>query len=268
MIFAFIPSPSFSQFELGPLTLHAYALCIIAGVVVAIIVGDRRYRAAGGSAGVVSDVAIVAVPAGVIGGRLYHVVTSPDAYFGKGGDLLSALYIWRGGLGIWGAIALGFAGAYVAYRRRNYEKSIPFARFADALAPALLLAQAIGRWGNWFNKELFGSPLNAPWALEIPPLYRPAGFSEFATYHPTFLYESLWCFAIAILLMKMNFSSFAPGAVFASYVALYSLGRGVIESLRIDEAHHILGVRLNIWTSAILFISALAYLVKARKKIA
>ena len=165
-----------------------YALCIILGVVVAIVVGNRRFVNGGGKSGVVGDIAIVAVPAGVIGGRLYHVITSPDQYFGKNGDPVAALYIWRGGMGIWGAIALGFAGAYIAYRRLGSE--IPFSKFADALAPGLLLAQSIGRWGNWFNKELFGRPFDGPWRLQIPVEYRPSGYETTQYFHPVFLYES------------------------------------------------------------------------------
>ncbi|MEY2679753.1 MAG: hypothetical protein RLZZ160_831, partial [Actinomycetota bacterium] len=173
MITASIPSPSQSLIEVGPLTFHFYALCIILGVVAAVYIGNRRFVAAGGSRGVVSDVAVIAVPAGIIGGRLYHVITSPQQYFGANGNWIEVFYIWQGGLGIWGAISLGFAGAYFAYKRHPRNNQISFAIFADALAPGLLVAQAIGRWGNWFNKELFGRPLDAPWALEIPVQYRP-----------------------------------------------------------------------------------------------
>ncbi|MFM8844103.1 MAG: prolipoprotein diacylglyceryl transferase family protein, partial [Actinomycetota bacterium] len=163
MIRASIPSPSQSLLEIGPLTIHFYALCIIIGVVAAIYIGNKRFVAFGGAHGVVGDVAIVAVPAGIIGGRIYHVLTSPQLYFGVGKDWKEAFYIWQGGLGIWGASSLGFLGAYLSYAR-NSKRSLSFALFADALAPGLLVAQAIGRWGNWFNKELFGRPLDAPWA--------------------------------------------------------------------------------------------------------
>ena len=238
------------------------------GVVAAIYIGNRRYREIGGAPGVVGDVAIFAVPAGVIGGRVYHVLTSPEKYFGTGGSPIEALYIWQGGLGIWGAISLGALAAFWAYRRHPKRGDIGFARFADALAPGLLIAQAIGRFGNWFNKELFGSPLNAPWALEIPVNYRPIGYSKFETFHPTFLYEAIWCTLVAFLLVRVGKrKKLAAGSLFAFYVALYSLGRGFIELIRIDEANLILGLRLNIWTSALLFASGLAYAFRINRKI-
>lgn len=258
MIVASIPSPTRSTLEIGPLTFHYYALCIIVGVVVAVFVGNKRYIARGGQAGVVSDIAIYAVPAGIIGGRLYHVATSPQSYFGRGGEPLAALYIWRGGLGIWGAIALGFAGAYIAYRKHPKTSQLPFANFADALAPALLFAQAIGRFGNWFNKELYGRAFTGPWALAIP--------GE-GTFHPVFLYESIWCTLVALFLIRSKRVQNLPaGSIFALYVALYSFGRGLIETIRIDDANLILGLRLNIWTSVILFTGACIYLLRSRTK--
>jgi len=192
---AAIPTPTQSVLELGPLTIHFYALCIITGVAIAIWLGNKRFnfKTAQGQS-VVSEVAIVAVPAGVIGGRIYHVISSPNAYFGKGGQPVDAFKIWEGGLGIWGAISIGLLGAYFRYRSLAKKIELPsFAVFADALAPGILLAQAIGRFGNWFNGELFGRPLDSWWALEIPLKYRPAGYSEFETFHPTFLYEAIWC---------------------------------------------------------------------------
>ncbi|MBU3692129.1 MAG: prolipoprotein diacylglyceryl transferase [Candidatus Nanopelagicaceae bacterium] len=264
-MFAAIPSPTQSQFEVGPLTFHFYALCIILGVVAAVLIGNRRYVAIGGKSGVVGDVAVFAVPAGVIGGRLYHVITSPEKYFGVGGDPIAILFIWQGGLGIWGAISLGFAAAYIAYRRHPQNSGIEFSRFADALAPALLVAQALGRWGNWFNKELFGRPLEAPWALEIPLAYRPIGYSSYETFHPVFLYESLWCLAVAAFLMFYpKLRNLNAGGIFALYVALYSFGRGLIELIRIDESNLILGVRLNIFTSALLVLGGAIYLFRHR----
>lgn len=261
MIFAAIPSPTQSQIEIGPLTFHFYALCIIAGIIAAVYIGNKGYIARGGAAGVVSDVAIFAVPSGIIGGRLYHVISSPQPYFGAGGDPISALYIWQGGLGIWGAISLGLAGAYLGYKKNKSRGDISFAHFTDALAPGLLIAQGIGRWGNWFNKELFGRELNAPWALEIPAVYRPFGYSNVETFHPVFLYESIWCFIAALILIRLGASNkFAPGSLFALYVMLYCIARAFIESLRIDEANLILGVRLNIWTSIILLFASLIYL--------
>jgi prolipoprotein diacylglyceryl transferase len=261
VIFAAIPSPTQSQIEIGPLTFHFYALSIITGIIAAVFIGNKRYVALGGRAGVVSDVAIYAVPFGIIGGRLYHVISSPQAYFGTNGDPLSALYIWQGGLGIWGAISIGLLGAYIGYRRNKSRGDVSFASFADALAPGLLIAQGIGRWGNWFNKELFGRELNAPWALEIPLAYRPIGYSSVETFHPVFLYESIWCFIAALILIKVGSSrKFAPGSIFALYVALYCLGRALIETIRIDEANLIFGVRLNVWTSVVLLFASLIYL--------
>jgi prolipoprotein diacylglyceryl transferase len=231
------------------------------GIIAAVSIGNKRYVAAGGKSGVVGDIAILAVPAGIIGGRIYHVITSPELYFGKNRNWLEVLYIWQGGLGIWGAISLGFAGAYVAYRRNSRTEKIPFAVFADALAPGLLIAQAIGRWGNWFNKELFGRPLDAPWGLEIPIQYRPIGYSSNETFHPVFLYESLWCLVVAFILVKFTkYREPQPGSIFALYVCLYSFGRGIIETIRIDEANLILGVRLNVWTSVLLVMGSLFYL--------
>lgn len=249
-----IPSPNQSLLEIGPLSIRYYALCIMVGVVAAVLIGNRRYVARGGQTGVVGDVAIFAVPAGVIGGRLYHVITSPDRYFGEGGEPIEALYIWKGGLGIWGAISLGCVAAYFAHRRHPKRGEIGFATFADALAPGLLVAQAIGRFGNWFNKELFGKPLDAPWGLEIPLRYRPIGYSQFETFHPTFLYEAIWSLLVAsTLAFWPRLRALQSGSIFTLYVAAYSFGRGWIESLRIDEANVILGVRLNIWTSLIIF---------------
>lgn len=248
-----IPSPSQSLIELGPFTIHFYALCIIAGVAAAIFIGNKRYVSNGGASDVVGEVAIYAVPAGIIGGRLYHVITSPQRYFGEGGKPLEALYIWQGGLGIWGAISLGTLVAFLAYRRLNSNRNISFSVFADALAPGLLVAQAIGRIGNWFNIELFGRPLDAFWALQVPLRNRPSGYSQFETFHPTFLYEATWCLLAAIILVKWKvIKKLTSGSVFISYVALYSIGRLWIESLRIDDANLILGLRLNIWTSLIL----------------
>jgi prolipoprotein diacylglyceryl transferase len=255
-----IPTPSVSAFNLGPLTIHFYALCIIAGIVVAIWLGDHRYRAAGGGKNVIADIALVTVPSGIIGGRLYHLITSPDAYFGSHGHPLDAFKIWNGGLGIWGAVALGTLAAW-KYQghliRKGREGILPFASFADALAPGLLFAQAIGRFGNWFNGELFGRPTTLPWGLEIPFSLRPPGYEQFATFHPTFLYEAIWCVFVATVLLKLE-HRFKPGQSFLFYVAAYSFGRFFIESLRIDSAHAFLGLRVNEWVSMVVTIWAVA----------
>jgi prolipoprotein diacylglyceryl transferase len=256
-----IPTPSFSVFEVGPLSIHAYALCIIAGVAIAIWLGNRRFiKAFPQASGIVSDVAIIAVPSGVIGGRIYHVISSPDQYFGKGGQPLDALKIWQGGLGIWGAISLGAVGALLAYRQLARTRELPqFRYFLDALAPGILFAQAIGRWGNWFNGELYGRPTDLPWALEIPRNLRSVEYRDFETFHPTFLYESLWCLLLGLILIKFS-SRLRGGQIFSLYILGYCAGRLVFEALRIDEASLIFGVRINIFVSiAVGALAALAF---------
>jgi len=255
------PTPSFSVFEVGPLSIHAYALCIIAGVAIAIWLGNRRFiKAFPQASGIVSDVAIIAVPSGVIGGRIYHVISSPDQYFGKGGQPLDALKIWQGGLGIWGAISLGAVGALIAYRQLARTRELPqFRYFLDALAPGILFAQAIGRWGNWFNGELYGRPTDLPWALEIPRNLRSVEYRDFETFHPTFLYESLWCLLLGLILIKFS-SRLRGGQIFSLYILGYCAGRLVFEALRIDEASLIFGVRINIFVSiAVGALAALAF---------
>lgn len=257
-----IPTPTLSQIDIGPLTVHFYALCIIAGIAFAIWLGDRRLSNYGNSAdidltGVVSEVAVIAVPAGIIGGRLYHVVTTPELYFGSSGDLLAILKIWQGGLGIWGAIALGVLGALFAYRRIGKERALPsFKVLLDALAPGILLAQAVGRFGNWFNAELFGRPLDSWWALEIPYQARPRGYGLFETFHPTFLYEAICTTLLALLLMKFG-KKLRDGSTFYLYIAGYSVARFFIEGVRIDTAQIVLGLRLNQWTSISILILGL-----------
>ena len=258
-VLAFIPSPSQGVWNLGPIPLRAYALLIIAGIVLAVYVGTRRYTARGGSAGVIGDIAIWAVPFGIIGGRLYHVITDWQLYFSPGGSgVIGALRIWDGGLGIWGAVALGGLGAWIGARRLG----VALPPIADSIAPGIALAQALGRWGNWFNQELFGAPTTLPWGLEIAPEFRPDGYADFATFHPTFLYESLWMVAVAgVLVWADRRFHMGHGRVFALYVLLYTLGRGWIEYLRIDNANTVLGVRLNVWTSILVGLGALIYLV-------
>jgi prolipoprotein diacylglyceryl transferase len=253
-----IPTPSTSVLELGPLTIHFYALCIIAGIVIAVWLGDKRFKTYGDNLeNVVADVAMWAVPFGIIGGRLYHVISSPNDYFGKNGNPIDALKIWQGGLGIWGAISVGAIAAYFVYKKQQKKKELPsFGYFLDALAPGILLAQAVGRLGNWFNGELFGRPTDLPWALEIPKTLRPSEYSSFETFHPTFLYELIWCTLVAAGLILWA-KKLAPGQVFSAYVALYSAGRLLIEVIRIDEANTIAGLRVNVWVSAIVAVLAL-----------
>jgi len=197
------------------------------------------------------------VPFGILGGRLYHVLTDPELYFAPGQHPIRALFIWDGGLGIWGAVALGAVGAWIGCRRAG----IRLADFADAVAPGLVLAQAIGRWGNYFNQELYGGPSTLPWALAIDPAHRPLTTPDVGLYQPTFLYESLWDVGVAVLLVWAG-RRFAlrNGRLFALYVAAYTLGRAWIEALRIDPANHVLGLRINDWTSLIVFACAVAFL--------
>ena len=265
-MFRSIPSPNISVLEIGPLTNHMYALCIITGIAVAIWIGDRRFVSHGpNTKSIVSEVAIYCVPAGIIGGRIYHVITSPDAYFGSNGNPVDALKIWNGGLGIWGAISLGAFVAWIRYRQLARKVELPaFGLFLDSLAPGVLFAQAIGRFGNWFNIELFGRPLDAPWALEIPQSFRPSSFREFETFHPTFLYESLWCFALALLLILWGNRS-KPGQIFSLYIIGYCIGRFFIESLRIDDAHLLAGMRINEWVSIAVAGLALGFYMRLSK---
>ncbi|RCV49331.1 prolipoprotein diacylglyceryl transferase [Marinitenerispora sediminis] len=265
---AAIPSPGVSSLSLGPLTIHFYALCILAGVIAAVIWSERRWAAMGGERGTIMDLAVPAVLLGLVGGRLYHVITDYQLYFGPGREPIRALYIWEGGLGIWGAIPLGALGVWLVARRRGLSMS----RLSFAIAPTLPLAQAFGRWGNYFNQELFGAPTNLPWAVEISPFptgaLRPGMIPGEFTYHPTFLYESLWCLALAaVLAWAGRRFEMRGGRLFALYVMGYCVGRFWIEYLRVDPAHTVLGLRLNNWTSILVFLAALAYFVWAGRRL-
>jgi prolipoprotein diacylglyceryl transferase len=254
---AYLPSPPTGVWHVGPVPVRAYALAIILGAVVGCVIGDRRWVARGGTPGTVYDFATVAVPAGVVGARLYHVVTSPGPYLD---DPVSALYVWEGGLGIPGAIAGGALAAYVLCRRRG----VRFAPLADAMAPGLIVAQAIGRLGNYFNQELFGRPTTLPWGLLIDPDNRDAVPGAEA-YHPTFLYELLWNLGVAGLLVWADRRwRLGGGRVFALYVAGYAVGRLWIETLRIDAASTVLGLRVNLLVMAALLLGAVVFLVLRR----
>ncbi|MCV2394788.1 prolipoprotein diacylglyceryl transferase [Actinotalea sp. M2MS4P-6] len=260
-----IPSPSQSVWYLGPLPIRAYALAIMVGIVAAIIITQRRWVARGGDSDTVLEIAFWAVPFGIVGGRIYHVITSPDAYFGVGGDPVRALFIWEGGLGIWGAVALGAVGAWIGCRRQG----VRFAVFADSLAPGLLVAQAIGRLGNWFNQELFGGPTTLPWGLRIDPDSPtfPSQYPPDTLFHPTFLYELLWNLAGAgVLVWADRKFKLGHGRVFWLYVMIYTTGRLWIEMVRIDPAHTFLGLRINVWTSILVGLGALvAFVVVGRR---
>ncbi|MEO7745940.1 MAG: prolipoprotein diacylglyceryl transferase [Actinomycetota bacterium] len=257
-----IPSPAQGVWHLGPVPVRAYALCILVGIVIAVVIAERRWVRRGGQPGGVADLAGWAVPFGIVGARIYHVISSPQAYFGAGGHPLDALKIWQGGLGIWGAVAGGALGAWIACRRRGWS----FLMFADSAAPGVAVAQAVGRLGNWFNQELFGRPTTLPWGLEISPEHRPPGYAQFATYHPTFLYEALWCLFVAALVIVLDRRlTLDHGRSLALYVGAYTVGRAYFESLRIDPANRLLGLRLNEWTSLVVGLGALAGYLLARR---
>ncbi|OJV80729.1 MAG: prolipoprotein diacylglyceryl transferase [Cellulomonas sp. 73-92] len=261
----YIPSPVRGVWHLGPVPIRAYALCILTGIVVATWLTRRRWAAEGRDPDQVLDLVFWAVPFGIVGGRLYHLITDPELYFVPGRDPIRALYIWDGGLGIWGAVALGAVGAWIGCRRRG----IRLADFADAVAPGLVLAQAIGRWGNYFNQELFGGPTTLPWGLLIDPAHRPADTPTVAAYQPTFLYESLWDIGVAVLLIWAGRRfQLRNGRLFALYVAAYTVGRAWVEALRVDHANHILGLRLNDWTSLVVLLGAVAFLTLRRRRTA
>jgi len=261
-----IPSPSSGVWHLGPFPLRGYALAIIAGIVAAIWIGERRWVARGGQAGDIQDIAIWAVPFGLIGGRLYHVLTDHELYFGAGQHPIEALYVWRGGLGVWGSIALGAVGAIIAAKR----KGIKLLPVLDAMAPGVLVAQALGRWGNWFNQELFGRPTDLPWGLSVSDdVTVRAGYPPGTTFHPTFLYESLWCLAaFGLLVWADRRFQLGHGRVVALYIMVYTLGRGWIEMLRIDnvELDDVGGLRFNVWTSLVLFVAALVWFVVSTRR--
>ncbi len=259
--FASIPSPSSGQLRLGPLAFNAYGLCIALGAAAAVWLSSKRLVAAGGKHDDASRVAYVAVPAGIVGARIYHVITDWKSFRGQWFDVVK---VWQGGLGIWGGIALGVVVGLWKSRRLG----LATATMLDVVAPALPLSQAIGRWGNWFNTELFGRPTTLPWALEVPLAKRPDGYEPFATFHPTFLYESLWDLAICLLILFGGAAvarRFRTGGSFAIYVALYTFGRFFIERIRIDHASKVLGLRVNEWVAGIVFAGAVVALALLRR---
>ncbi len=256
-LFSSIPSPTISSFNLGPFQIHFYALFILAGIVIATVVTAGRLRERDVEPGLAIDIAIWAVPFGIIGGRLFHVFTHINDYFGPGKDWLSMFRLWEGGLAIYGALIFGAIGAYIACQvdikpLKIKSAGIRFLSFADALVPGLLAAQAIGRWGNYFNSELFGEPTDLPWGLEISwanPSY-PLGLPAGITFHPTFLYESLWSvIGIAALLLLEKRFNLRWGRLFALYLIWYSVGRFFIEGIRLDPSDVILGLRTNQWSA-------------------
>ena len=254
MILSSIPSPSISFIELGPFKIHFYALCILTGIILAIWIANRRLVRWGYQSGLALDIALWTVPIGVVGARIFHVLTHADDYFYPGADVTAVFRIWEGGIAIYGGLLGGALGAWIGSRKAG----VKFWDFTDAVAPGVLLAQAAGRWGNYFNQELYGQPTTLPWGLEIDasnPAF-PIGLPAETLFHPTFLYESTWSLiGVVILLVLDKRFDLRNGVMFGSYLIYYSLGRLVTENLRIDPSDIILGLRTNVW-SAILGIVA------------
>jgi prolipoprotein diacylglyceryl transferase len=260
-----IPSPEISYLDLGPVRVHFYALFILTGIVVATLLADYRLTRRGVAKGTFLDIALWAVPFGILGGRFFHVITHPRDYFYEGADLLAIFRIWEGGLAIYGALMLGAVGVYIGTR----QAGLRFLTVADAVAPGILLAQGIGRIGNYFNNELFGLPTTLPWGLEIDsqnPAY-PSGLPDGLTFHPTFLYELIWNIVGALALIWLgNKLKLQWGKVFALYLVIYSTGRVWIETIRIDPSEIILGLRINVWSALIgIAVGLIIFLVQTRR---
>jgi prolipoprotein diacylglyceryl transferase len=259
-VLASIPSPSSGDIEVGPLELHAYGLMLLLGILAAVWLTGIRWTRRGGDWDLVLRVAMWGVAGGIVGARAYHVVTSwsevPDEWWGP-------FAVWRGGLGVWGGIAGGVLAGSIVIRRSGNSVF----EFMNAVAPGLLLAQAIGRWGNYFNQELFGEPTNRPWGLEIDPARRPPEFADSETFHPTFLYEFGWNLlgVIVLLVVDRRFRIKPPG-LFALYVAWYTFGRMFEELIRIDPSHEYFGFRLNFYVSAVLFVLAVLWFIWAQRR--
>ena len=256
----YIPSPPVNGFHLGPAYIHFYGLMYVIGITVAIIITQRRWKAVGGDPSLVGDVAIWAVPAGIIGGRIYFDLTTPK-YIPH--HWYGVLAVWDGGLGIWGGIALAAVVGVWRVRRSGASAYL----FMDAVAPALLVAQAIGRVGNYFNQELFGGPTTLPWALQISPQFRPPGYAQYTTFHPTFLYEFIFDLAWAALLVWLgHHRGIKPPGLFALYVAGYSAFRIFEESLRVDPSEHFLGLRLNMYVASVLTVVGIVWFIRSQRR--
>jgi phosphatidylglycerol---prolipoprotein diacylglyceryl transferase len=255
----YIPSPEHGTIGIGPLQLHAYGLMLAIGVLVAAKIADMRWRRTGNDPKVIAEIAIPVVIAGVIGARIYHLFTG---YKWSDGGIVGAFEIWKGGLSIWGAVAGGLIAVAFIARRRHLDTLA----LLDAIGPAVVVAQAIGRWGNWFNQELFGKPSKLPWALEIDPAHRPAGYELVKTFQPTFLYESIWCLIVfATIVWLERHRGLVKGQAFALYVAMYTFGRVFFEAMRVDPASRIFGIRFNLLLSAVLCVAAAAWFVRLER---
>jgi prolipoprotein diacylglyceryl transferase len=249
--------------HLGPVPVRAYAICVVLGVLIALLVADRRYRRIGGRPGLILDVATLAVPFGLIGARAYSVITNYQLYVGHRHDWTDVLRIWDGGIGIPGAVAAGALGAWIACRRAG----VAFAPVAGAAAPGLAFGQAVGRWGNWFDQQLYGRPTTLPWGVEIAPEQRVRGYENFATFQPAFLYESIWDVFVGLLVIYAVRRFLLTGdRAFALYAGAYAIGGFLVQSLRIDPSPHVLGLRVNQLVLAVVFAAAVAYLYLTRRK--
>jgi prolipoprotein diacylglyceryl transferase len=256
----YIPSPPVNGFHLGPAYIHFYGLMYVIGITLAIIITQRRWKAVGGDPALVGDVAIWAVPAGIIGGRIYFDLTTPK-YIPH--HWYGVFAVWDGGLGIWGGIALAAVVGVWRVRRSGASAYL----FMDAVAPALLVAQAIGRVGNYFNQELFGGPTTLPWALQISPQFRPPGYAQYTTFHPTFLYEFIFDLAWAAVLVWLgHHRRIKPPGLFALYVAGYSAFRIFEESLRVDPSEHFLGLRLNMYVASVLTVVGIVWFIRSQRR--
>lgn len=259
---ASIPSPSTGVLWLGPIPIRAYGILMVSAMVLAAWVAWKRYREAGGFGDVALDATMWAIPFGIVGARIYHVITTPSGFFGPGGDFWAIFRIWEGGLAIFGAVGFGAVGAIIGLRRAGQR----IGPFADALAPGLLFAQALGRFGNYFNQELFGSATTLPWGLEIDAAHLPAGYAEGTLFQPTFLYESLWNVAMAFLIIYLGRRlPLKSGQSMALYMIAYPVGRILMETMRLDEAREFWGLRLNTWASILILIAGVAVFFIAAK---
>ncbi len=255
MIYASIPSPPTGTWWLGPVPIRAYGIIMVIAMAVGVYITYRRYKARDGVGDVVFDASLWAIPFGLVGARLYHVITTPYEYLGPGKDPLAIFKVWEGGMAIFGAVAFGAVGAYIGLRRAGQRVG----PFADSLAPALLISQAVGRFGNYFNQELFGGPTTLPWGLRIDDAHLPPGYASGTLFHPTFLYEALWNVSMALLIMYLDRKiRFKSGQVMSLYLIAYPIGRIIMETMRMDEAKVFFGLRLNTWTSILVLLLGVA----------